>query len=186
MTNKESDCQNVDITAFSDDIFVWNYNSTATSGDGVEFYAKAYGWNTDSQSGGYKVAGSTMPNYWQGNPAKINYVYTNVTSTDAKLCNGSYPSCSAGTSTSSYNSSSSSSADSSSCCPCLTLEDCLGSIRISGNYLVYLQSKGVDENGKKINYCKTSTSNTENLQTYNYIQVSSGNKLEKITIIPIK
>ena len=186
VSTNSSICQGVDVAAFSADIFLWNKVDPDSSGDGITFYSETYGWDADVQSGelsatqkDIKNAGS---NVLKGAANKMIFDFSGVESEEALYCDSEedYPSC---------NSTNDDDEDYvlyGMCCPCSTFQDCPGSIRVKGDYIVGLYSYIKDEKGNKTKklYCQTFIEDVENLDAYDYVQ--PGNLLEYVDIIPIK
>ena len=105
-------CQDYELpdVSSSADIFVWN-TRVETSGNGIDFYSKPWGWNTGANAGKYAID-KTLGGYsnWFDDASKLVFDYTGVNEQDA------------------YKKS------------CKNFKECPGSIRIKGNYLVALHS----------------------------------------------
>jgi len=176
-TTKGSGCKAVNIPAFSANIFQLNRTEPETSGSGATFYNKTYGWNADVKSGKFDVTKEqiqeavtwTTDDFYKKNANEMIFDYSGVETMDAYMCKNQYPSC----------------ADENSiegdCCPCSAFQNCPGSVRIKGDYIVGLYS--YIKNDKNKLYCETFTSDIESLDAYNYVE--SGNKIEYVDIIPI-
>lgn len=175
----EGGCKSVSVAAYSADIFHWNKEDPITSGDGLTLYSETYGWNADVESGTYEIYGDEVQNFYQGNADNFEFDWTNVESTDAALCN-EYPDLSCWEENPSDE-------DATyimmgECCPCVNFQDCSGSIRVRGNYVVGLYSDAEDDDGNRFLYCQTFTKDVENLNAYNYTQPEE--YIKYINIIP--
>jgi hypothetical protein len=184
ISTKSTSCQTVNVSAFSADIFQWNKNDPDSSGDGITFYSEPYGWNADVQSGQADITKEEIKkagnNLFVENADIIEFDYSYVESEEALFCDGNYPSCN------STAEKDKSSVAEGKCCPCINLQDCLGSIQIKGDYLVGLYSYIKDEKGNKTNrlYCQTADDDIETLDAYEYVQ--PGSDIEYVNIIPVK
>jgi len=171
-------CKTIDVPAFSDDIFLWNKDDPNSSGDGITFYNETFGWNADIQSAEVNIYKEDIENagdnILEDSANAMEFDYSDVESVETLYCESGYPSCS------SKNEEDKESVLSGKCCPCLTFQDCPGSIRIKGDYLVGLYSYTDD---KKL-YCQTFVENVENLDAYEYVQ--PGNNIEYVNVIPTK
>jgi len=185
-TTKDISCTGVSVSAFAADIFRWNRDDPDSSGDGLSFYNETYGWNSDVESGKIEATKENIKKvngYFKNDALKVNYDYTNVDSIDAAYCNLGYPRCNG-----EYDEDSEeySEIENGNCCYCATPQDCLGSIKIKGNYIVGLYSYIKDDKGKETDklYCQTFTSDVENTDAYKYIE--AGGNLKYIYIIATK
>ncbi len=172
-------CKNVNVSAYAADIFHWNKDYPITSGDGLTLYSETYGWNADVQSGTYEIYGDDVNKFYQGNTNSFVFDWTNIESTTATLCN-EYPDLSCWEENPSNEDASYIMAGA--CCPCVSFQDCPGSIRVRGNYVVALYSDAEDKDGNKFLYCQTFTKDVENLNAYNYVQPEES--IRYINIIP--
>ncbi|HQK63580.1 MAG TPA: pilin [Candidatus Staskawiczbacteria bacterium] len=172
-------CKNINVAAYATDIFHWNKDYPITSGDGLTLYSETYGWNADVQSGTYEIYGDEVQNFYQENADGFIFDWTNIESTTAALCN-EYPDLSCWEENPSDE-------DAAyimmgECCPCTNFQDCPGSIRVRGNYVVALYSDAEDDDGNRFLYCQTFTKDVENLNAYNYTQPKE--YIKYINIIP--
>ena len=182
--------------AFSADINPVNITAPYTSGNGVSFYNETYGWNPDKASGEINITKEQINVGYGGSAPNMYFDFSKVKSTVAFLCNEGYPPCS-----DAYKNTNTYSNEEllyyfveGNCCPCPTLQDCPGSIRIKGDYFVGLYSYPKDENGDRkkdergnpIIYCQifAGKKDVENLSKYNY--VLPGVDLANVFIVPIK
>jgi hypothetical protein len=135
------------------DIFMLN-NGSVSSGDGVTFYSKPYGWDKGQNAGYYDfTATEIISNPFQLKfPDSFSFDYTNVNVPED------------------YKNS------------CLKIQDCPGSIKIKGDYLVGLYS---DMNANGSGYCQTFIKDVPNLDAEQII-ASGGTYLSGLYLIPIK
>jgi len=163
-------CQPVNIRASAADIFTLNENPGA-SGDGVTFYSEPYGWNTGARAGFFSVPDDViiLP-YFPGNSYRMCFDYTNIDRPDSYkyMCTNS----NCGYENRNINCSNTA---------CETFQDCPGSIKIRGDYLVGLYSKDL----LLQDYCQTFTQDVPNLNAQPMI-ASGAVILDKVYIIPTK
>jgi hypothetical protein len=164
-TKGDSECQAVDLPASAADIFIFDKNSI-DSGDGVSFYSEPYGWNTGAKAGSLKVEDANINPTYIENADSMNFDYTNVdrpASYKFKCQNNN---------------------DSNQCSEnaCETFQDCPGSIKIWGSYLVGLYSEF--DNNSSNPYCETFTQDVANLNVTSYLNNNYTN-LGSVYIIPI-
>ncbi len=129
----KNDCNPIGINnlnPFAADIFLMN-KTPATSGTGVIFYSEAYGWNTGI-SAGKKILTNTDIAARNGSyetfASELSFDYTNINRPEAykHKCNPNKPSDAEGNKEGvdcSQNG-------------CEAFEDCMGSIKINGRYLI--------------------------------------------------
>jgi hypothetical protein len=98
------------------------------------------------ESGTYDIYPSEIDKFYAGNADDFEFDWTDVESTDAALCN-EYPDLSCWEENPSDEDSSYIMAGE--CCPCVNFQDCSGSMRVKGDYLVALYSDAEDEDGNQ-------------------------------------
>ncbi len=170
---------------FAVDIIKWNKDNSVSSGSGISIYNEVYGWNKDVKSGQINITKEeilTEEGNYMGLANKMSYDYSEINTTEATLCNLGYPSCNFVYENSEFFTEEEIQEYlvAGNCCLCTTVEDCLGSIQIKGDYFVGLYSYPKEN---KI-YCQTFTKNVENIKAYKY--VLPGEKLTFINIIATK
>ena len=110
---KKRSCFDFNSPSSSIDIFRFNKDNPETSGDGIVFYNKPFGYKTGANAGYYELTPQAIRNTWSNKPNKIDfsdsYNYVDVPIGEKQLCG--------------------------------TFEDCPGSIKIQGNYLTILYAK---------------------------------------------
>lgn len=167
----------------SADIFVVNKN--AGSGNGVVFYSKPTGWDTNNQghrqAGFLQVSDSDITKglnnkvFWQ-DTKKICFNYTNIDAPDPYQYK-----CSGGTcGKNNKNKKCSNNA-------CESFQDCPGSIEIKGQYLVGIYSEVYDNplSNSPAVYCQTFTKTVPNLNVQEIVGVGDDN-VGTVLIIPTK
>lgn len=204
-------CENINIEASAADIFIWNKKvsqNNTSSGDGVEFFSEPFGWDMGANAGRYEVPDLNVGSKLKILANRMRFNYSGVDRPDEYKCSNSSNSaadnsggigfdcisdenCNINAGEYCYMGSciSDNSLDGSGCC---TFQDCPGSIKIKGSYLVGLYSKTKDQGGNY--YCQTFTSDVENLNAEPLMATSiisnsiinTENDLGNIYIIPIK
>lgn len=108
-------CFNLAPPISSINIFVQNSVEPKTSGNGVVFYSKPFGYKTGANSGYLKISPDNIGTSWQGNAADIDfrdsYNYVDVPQEEKNLCTN--------------------------------FKKCPGSIKVQGNYLVVLWARQI-------------------------------------------
>jgi len=108
-------CFNVTAPISSVNIFVQNVVEPKTSGNGVVFYSKPFGYKTGANSGYLKVTPNDIDVAWQKNAIDIDfrnsYNYVDVPQEEKNLCTN--------------------------------FKNCPGSVKVQGNYLVVLWAKQI-------------------------------------------
>lgn len=211
---KESKCHNiVGINVSSANIFILNKEPFG-SGDGVDFFSAPYGWNTGANAGSFKLNSNAISENYDNfsgdvmyDPEEMCFDYKNVKRPE-EYKNKCFSSncwetnyvcdedddCEDGESCDLEINRCVDKETGSALCSntaCETFQDCPGSIKIKGRYLVALYS--VDEalldKDNEISYCQTFSWNisgdVENLKVEPFL-ASGNNILKEIYIIPIK
>ena len=176
---------------FAVDIFKLN-KDPGTSGDGVTFYSEDHGWDAGRQAGSAEITDKDIPypseggafNYDNPRPALgggissdaflpyedkmcFNYNGANVNMPDDYKYKCDESKC--------HDEWSEESGTGCSSTACESFQDCPGSIRIKGNYLVGLYSDAIDPaSGKKESYCQTFTENVPNLDAQPFLGPGAG------------
>ena len=178
-TGASSICENIPggMHVSAVDVFALEKNPEL-AGDGVTFYSEPYGWNTGAQAGYYITVNKAINPYFKIEADKMCFDYKNIDRPDAykfaceSKCGGSNNnySGSGNDCTTSADCPSGeaclggvcSSGEEGSCSynACETFQNCPGSIRVSGNYLVAVYSK-MEENKF---YCQTFRKDAVNLK----------------------
>ncbi len=202
------------------DIFKLNKNE-GESGDGVIFYSKSFGWNTGIKAGSYNVYDDQIPfpssansNDWPPDTMCFDYSIkmpkTYMYKCKESACGGSDYSCQSDSNCDEYENEICDikvgaktgvcvSENGQGLCSegaCETFQDCPGSIRIKGSYLVALYSKkgsgsssnsGSSSSKKSSLYCQVFTQNVENLDAKSFLEPGATKKdLLNVYIIPTK
>lgn len=175
LPSNASSCTNTELLTYSLDIFKWNKTNSTASGDGLTLYGETYGWNADVQSGFYNIPQTNINNFYKQNADTFKFDYTNIKSNDAAACNR-YPNLSCKKQNPANDEKTL--IQSGNCCPCLTFQDCPGSIRIKGNYVAAIYSHDLNNNL----YCQTFIKDVESMNAFKYVE--PGKKIEYINIIP--
>lgn len=159
---KESDCFDIASPMSSANIFIFNKDTWKTSGNGVVFYSKPFGYKTGANAGYYFVkpfnklgeTGEEIGEFWEGKPTRLDfsdsYNYVDVPEGERELCEN--------------------------------FENCPGSIKVQGNYLVVLYAQQLQSENL---YCQVFDKDVPNLKEEEVTAVQ-GRKLNLINIIPIK
>ena len=192
-------CHSVNIKAFTADIF----NINQQSGDGITFYSTPHGWDAGENPGSYKVSDTTIrdPFYKISNLDTMCFDYTGINRPGAykykcennkcgNIGYGGGAECTTDSDCDVENgercNTSMSLCVSSDCSQnaCETFQDCPGSVRIGGDYLVAFYSTAKNNNTSVL-YCQTFSSlNVENLDARPF-RPSGVKKIDSIYIIPI-
>ncbi len=110
---RERFCYNIpsDSSLSSINIFALNRYSPETSGNGVVFYSKPFGYKTGANAGYFKLSNEYIGEFWRARPGVIDFNYTgvNVPEDEKDFCK--------------------------------TFENCPGSIKVQGNYLAVLYAQ---------------------------------------------
>ncbi len=158
-TGKERGCLNKTLfPASSVDIFVSNRDNPGTSGNGLVFYSRDFGYKTGANAGYFELTQKDIKDGWIGKPNQIDfsnsYNYVNVPEGEKTLCTYFTE----------------------------NVKQCGGSIKIQGNYLVALYAKQLQSQNL---YCQVFFKDVANLKEEEVTAVQ-GRELELIHIIPIK
>lgn len=104
----EGGCCNVSLPTSSINIFVLNQDKPETSGNGIVFYSKPFGYKTGANSGYFVLSPTAIGEFWRSNPTAIDftnsYNLVDVPDGEKQLCKN--------------------------------FKNCPGSIKVQGNYLV--------------------------------------------------
>ena len=104
----ENGCCNITLPTSSINIFTPNQDKPETSGNGVVFYSKPFGYKTGANSGYFVLSPTTIGTFWRSNPTAIDftdsYNLVDVPEGERTLCRN--------------------------------FKNCSGSIKVQGNYLV--------------------------------------------------
>jgi len=186
LQDTEEWCEEIKIPSFAVDIFKWNKGqNSVTSGNGISLYDVAYGWDPNKKSGEYNITKENILSEngdFLGVASDMRFKFSKLKDVQSDLCNAGYPSCS-----DAYKNADKYTPEeffhyftSGFCCWCANPKDCLGSIRVNGNYFVGLYSfpPGM------ISYCQTFTKSVEQLDAYKYIV--PGGEIEFIKVISTK
>jgi len=206
-TGNTSRCEPVNVSASAANIFVLNLNegNNTSSGDGVDFYSEPYGWDTGASAGFYNIQNYEISNnnYLNSRADEMCFNYKNVDQPDSykykcyheeeskcevqdNMCdpeNGDAD-CLPGETCSIYTYSCVGENDEVFCSDtaCETFQDCPGSIKIKGSYMVDLYSQ-IGNDGPV--YCQTFTKDVPNLKTQSIIAPGTL-YLSGVYIIPTK
>ena len=186
------------IEASAANICVFN-KTPATSGNGVDFYSEPYGWDAGANAGYYKVTTEMIDPIFGPRADFMCFDYKNVNVPDAYK-NKCTPNGNCGGEDLGCNNDFDCNVNQGETCDtihhqcigensdvlcsnnaCETFQDCPGSIKVKGNYLVAVYSKDTDNT----TYCQTFTKDVVNLNT-EPILASGGKQLEGAYIIPTK
>jgi len=181
---------------------VFKINKNGNSGNGIIFYSKDKGWNTDSlgnrKAGSYKVENKDIKFLTEINAEDMCFEYDNVDILESEKykcseskCGGEDYACESDADCYDYIGEWCDTGiglcvaeDDSLLCSdqaCETFQDCPGSTQILGSYLVAFYSE--DSEGKA--YCYSSKNNIENIGSKGVIDAGKTN-IKFVYIIPIK
>jgi len=180
-TSDRNICTTVGVSAFAADIFALNNSDYTSSGNGVAFYSEAFGWDTNGTKAlrvtvDNKIIGASSPQIFKASADKLVFFKFN---TDADFdynqkvdqpdkykykCEGS-------------NTAKEGCSDTA----CVSFQDCPGSIKRNGDYLVALYSKNADGSL----YCRTFTKDANNLPAEDFI-APTGEEVGDVWVIPTK
>lgn len=144
-------------------IFTLNDQQPKTSGNGVVFYSKPFGYKSGANAGYYHIKatdggqgqGDEIGYYWNSAPSVINFTESysniNVPEEEKELCRD--------------------------------FEKCPGSIKVQGNYLVNLYAYPVA--GTPGQYCQIFNQDVPNIKATEVMNVE-GRRLQNVEIIPVK
>ena len=157
---QERRCYNFSSPA-SANIFTLNNNSpeaAKTSGNGVVFYSKPFGYKTGTNAGYLELSPETISTFWRGSPSIIDfrssYRFVNVPEWEKTLCTYFAE----------------------------NIKHCGGSIKVQGNYLAVLYARQLQSQNL---YCQVFDKDVPNLKEEEVTAVQ-GRKLETIYVIPTK
>ncbi|MEK7562195.1 MAG: hypothetical protein AAB509_00745 [Patescibacteria group bacterium] len=148
-------------------IFQWS-KSPIYSGTGIDFYSDPYGWAAGSGSGYYTILKSQLaPGVSVKNTGEMTFSYQGIKGALSQNCQ-SKPSCSQAK----YGQE---------CCPCKTLQNCLGSMKVRGKYLIALYSAASISSGLS---CQIFYKDVPNFKVTE-ISIKQGS-VNYVNIIPLK
>ncbi len=160
------------------DIFLINKKTPNTFGTGVDFYSEAYGWTTGANAGKKIITDTEISNITKLYTYNIKFDYTNINRLDAykHKCD----------STKSADADGNKEGIDCSKNACETFQDCPGSIKINGSYVVAVY--GLSSPYSEYADCQTFIKDVENLDAE---QISAqageaGDKRGSVYIIPTK
>ena len=197
-TGNDPMCQNVNMSVSAVDIFQLNKDIGA-SGNGVNFYSKANGWNTVENAGFLNIEDSMIstPNLNE-DASQMCFDYTNVNQPDKyqykctnSMCHNDNFGCNSNSDcydgeVCNQNTRACEGENGEKLCSanaCETFQDCPGAIKIIGNYVVAIYSKDIKHNNAL--YCETFLSDVKDLGNEQFIAPGSS-KIDNVYIIPIK
>lgn len=149
----QAGCLNLAHPDYTSAVDIFKYNDNpGASGDGVTFFSNPYGWNTGANAGFLNIPDNGIYSPFSWDTSKMIYNYTNVNQPNEYQLS------------------------------CRTFQDCPGSIKIKGTYLLALYS-GASANTPS--YCQTFTQDVPNLKAQPFL--ASGDKnIYWVYIIPTK
>ena len=175
LSNKDEECIQIydsstdrNMQTNSASIFKWSINP-AYSGTGVDFYSHPYGWTAGSGAGYYNILKEQLgQGVFVKNAGEMVFNYIGIKGALSENCQGK-PSCSLA-------------GKGQECCPCKTFQNCFGSMRVRGNYLIAVYSYA--PNSSSGFYCQTFNKDVTNFKVTEII--ARQNNVNYVNIIPLK